>query len=77
MGEINKLSKLKGEEINEAKKILANELTKNTHGEEISEKVYNSALETFEKKVISENLPVKILNSSSFSNGYGLLKYFS
>ena len=28
MGEINKLSKLKGEEINEAKKILANELTK-------------------------------------------------
>ena len=73
MGEINKLSKLKGEEINEAKKILANELTKNTHGEEISEKVYNSALETFEKKVISENLPVKILNSSSFSNGYGLL----
>ena len=52
MGEINKLSKLKGEEINEAKKILANELTKNTHGEEISEKVYNSALETFEKKVI-------------------------
>ena len=66
MGEINKLSKLKGEEINEAKKILANELTKNTHGEEISEKVYNSALETFEKKVISGNLPVKILNSSSF-----------
>ena len=54
MGEINKLSKLKGEEINEAKKILANELTKNTHGEEISEKVYKSALETFEKKVISE-----------------------
>ena len=50
MGEINKLSKLKGEEINEAKKILANELTKNTHGEEISEKVYNSALETFEKE---------------------------
>ena len=73
MGEINKLSKLKGEEINEAKKILANELTKNTHGEEISEKVYKSALETFEKKEISENLPVKTLNSSSFSDGYGLL----
>lgn len=73
MEEINKLSKLKGEEINEAKKILANELTKNTHGEEISEKVYKSALETFEKKEISENLPVKTLNSSSFSDGYGLL----
>ena len=26
-----------------------------------------------QKKVIPENLPVKILNSSSFSNGYGLL----
>ena len=73
MDEINKLSKLKGEEINEAKKILANELTKNTHGKEISKKVYNSALETFEKRVISENLPIRILNSSSFSNGYGLL----
>ena len=73
MEEINKLSKLKGEEINEAKKILANELTKNTHGEEISKKVYNSALETFEKRIISENLPIRILNSNSFSNGYGLL----
>ena len=73
MEEINKLSELKGEEINEAKKILANELTKNTHGEEISKKVYNSALETFEKRIISENLPIRILNSNSFSNGYGLL----
>ena len=73
MEEINKLSKLKGEEINEAKKILANELTKNTHGEKVSEKVYSSALDTFEKGVISENLPVKVLNSSSFPHGYGLL----
>ena len=73
MEEINKLSKLKGEEINEAKKILANELTKNTHGEKVSEKVYSSALDTFEKGVISVNLPVKVLNSSSFPHGYGLL----
>tara|TARA_B100001121_G_scaffold304162_1_gene319258 strand:- start:109 stop:1365 length:1257 start_codon:yes stop_codon:yes gene_type:complete len=73
MVEINKLSKLEGEEINEAKKILANELTKNTHGEEVSKKIYNSALETFEKRLISENLPVKVLNSSNFSQGYGLL----
>ncbi len=73
MVEINKLSKLEGEEINEAKKILANELTKNTHGDEVSKKIYNSALETFEKRIISENLPVKVLNSSNFSQGYGLL----
>ena len=73
MEEINRLSKLKGEEINEAKKILANELTKNTHGKEISKKVYNSALETFEKRVISENLPIRIFNSRSLSNCYVLL----
>ena len=73
MHEINKLSKLEGEEINDAKKILANELTKNTHGKAISEKVYNSALETFEKRVISENLPVKVLNPDDFSHGFGLL----
>ena len=71
--EIDKLSKLEGEEINEAKKILANELTKNTHGKEISEMVYHAALETFERKVISENLPVKILNSEDFSGSFGLL----
>ena len=73
MHEINKLSKLEGEEINDAKKILANELTKNTHGKAISEKVYHSALETFEKRVISENLPVKELNPDDFSHGFGLL----
>jgi len=57
ISEIDKLAALEGAEINEAKKILANEITRMTHGSEISAKIYQSALETFEGKIISQNLP--------------------
>jgi tyrosyl-tRNA synthetase len=57
ISEIDKLAALEGSEINEAKKILANEITRMTHGSETSAKIYQSALETFEGKIISQNLP--------------------
>ncbi len=57
ISEIDKLAALVGSEINEAKKILANEITRMTHGSEISAKIYQSALETFEGKIISQHLP--------------------
>ena len=41
MNEIQKLESLQGSELNEAKKILANEVTKNTHGNDIADLVHN------------------------------------
>ena len=73
LGEIQKLEELQGSELNEAKKILANEVTKNTHGGDIADLVYKSALETYEKKIISENLPLYHLNRREFVDNIGLL----
>jgi len=72
ISEIDKLAALEGSEINEAKKILANEITRMTHGSEISEKIYQSALETFEGRIISQNLP-KHLITLSHDSSIGLL----
>ncbi len=72
MSEIDKLAVLEGSEINEAKKVLANEITRMTHGSEISSKIYQSALETFEGRIISQNLP-KHLITLSYDSSIGLL----
>ncbi len=72
ISEIDKMATLEGSEINEAKKILANEITEMTHGSEISAKIYQSALETFEGRIISQNLP-KHLITLSHDSSIGLL----
>ena len=43
-----------------------------THGSEISEKIYQSALETFEGRIISQNLP-KHLITLGHDSSIGLL----
>ena len=73
MNEIQKLESLQGSELNEAKKILANEVTKNTHGNDIADLVHKSALETFEQKIISEKLPIFELNKKDCIDSIGLL----
>ncbi len=72
ISEIDKLAVLEGSEINEAKKILANEITRMTHGPEISSKIYQSALETFEGRIISQNLPKQLITLTHDSS-IGLL----
>ena len=54
--EIDKLSKLRGSEINEAKKILAYEVTKICRNLNEAKKVEITAKNTFEKKSIDKNL---------------------
>ena len=56
MEEVNRLSNLKDAEINEAKKILAYEVTKLVHGEEAAKAAQKSALEIFTGQS-SENMP--------------------
>ena len=68
MEEVNRLSNLKGEEINEAKKIAAFEITKLIHGEEEAFKAKKAAEEIFENRNSVENMPSYILDKTLFEN---------
>jgi len=57
MPEIAKLAALGGSEINEAKKILANEATALVHGREAAEAAAETARKTFEEGAAAEGLP--------------------
>jgi len=57
MDEIARLEKLQGAEINEAKKVLANEATKLCHGAEKAEKALNTAVKAFEQGAVADDLP--------------------
>jgi tyrosyl-tRNA synthetase len=58
LAEIAKLEKLQGSEINEAKKVLANEATKLAHGVEQAARAHATAEETFKGGGKGEDLPV-------------------
>lgn len=57
MDEIKKLGALKGAEINDAKKILATEMTRLCHGKEEAEKTANAAKNLFEAGIVSADMP--------------------
>ncbi|KPU44549.1 tyrosine--tRNA ligase [Oxobacter pfennigii] len=57
MDEVNKLGALEGQEINEAKKVLAFEVTKLVHGEEEANKAKAAAEALFGGGADSENIP--------------------
>ncbi|WP_406604344.1 tyrosine--tRNA ligase [Bartonella gliris] len=73
MNEILKLSVLQGSEINEAKKILATEITAMLHGRDIAEAAAETARKTFEEKTHGENLPTIEISASELKTGTGLL----
>src|SRR5689334_16074016 len=57
MTEIAKLAALKGAEINEAKKVLATEVTAMLHGRDKAEAAARTAQQTFEQGALSQGLP--------------------
>ncbi|WP_208435841.1 tyrosine--tRNA ligase [Bartonella phoceensis] len=73
MDEIRKLSALRGTEINEAKKILATEITAMLHGRSLADTAAETARKTFEEKTLGENLPTVEINTAEFKKGVGLL----
>ncbi|ACS51321.1 tyrosine--tRNA ligase [Bartonella grahamii] len=73
MDEILKLSVLQGTEINEAKKILATEVTAMLHGRALANAAAETARKTFEEKTLGENLPTVETNASELKKGVGLL----
>jgi tyrosyl-tRNA synthetase len=76
LGEIAKLAALEGQEINEAKKILANEATALLHGKAEAEKAAETARKTFEEGELSQSLPTVEIGRSEFEKGLGVLAAF-
>ncbi|MFM7403886.1 MAG: S4 domain-containing protein, partial [Erythrobacter sp.] len=57
LDEINRLERLEGAEINAAKAVLANEVTRLVRGEEAAARAEATALETFSGSGVGEDLP--------------------
>jgi tyrosyl-tRNA synthetase len=76
LSEIKKLSKLKGEEINEAKIILANEITSLTHGKEKSLKVLDSIQGVMNNELGNNSLPSVNLKKDEVKKGILAYKLF-
>jgi tyrosyl-tRNA synthetase len=71
--EIEKLAKLEGAELNEAKKILATEATALLHGREAADRAEATARATFEQGTIAETLPTFELPRNELEKGWGVL----
>jgi tyrosyl-tRNA synthetase len=76
MREINKLGALKGAEINEAKKALADAATTLLHGADAARTAAETARQTFEEGAIAENLPTVEIPQSELEAGAGVLAAF-
>jgi tyrosyl-tRNA synthetase len=73
LSEISRLAALKGQEINEAKKILATEATALVHGRAAAQQAEETARKTFEEGALAEALPTAEFPRDSLEVGYGVL----
>ena len=73
LDEIEKLSILKGKDINEAKMVLAFECTKILHGNEIALKAQDTAIKTYNKKGLGSELPTINIYTKNFISGYSII----
>ena len=71
--EVAKLEALQGSEINEAKKVLATEVTALLHGREAAEAAAETARQAFEEGASAEGLPTVGIPKEELSAGLGLL----
>ena len=72
--EIAKLEALQGSEINEAKKVLATEVTALLHGREAAEAAAETARQAFEEGATAEGLPTVEVSKQELERGIGILK---
>ena len=73
LDEVARLAALGGSEINEAKKVLATEITAMLHGREAAEKASETARKTFEEGVTAESLPTVEVDGAALEAGIGIL----
>lgn len=69
MAEIEKLARLQGAELNEAKKILANEATRMAHGEKAAKDAAETARRTFEEGMAADTLPTVTVPATELEAG--------
>ena len=76
LDEIGRLAMLKGQDINEAKKVLATEATALVHGREAAARAQETAQKTFVYGALSENLPTVEVPRATLDAGLGVLSAF-
>lgn len=76
MGEIARLEALGGAEINEAKKVLATEVTALLHGRAAAEAAAETARKTFEEGSLAADLPSVAMPRDEFAANLGVLTAF-
>ena len=73
LDEIARLAALKGQEINEAKKVLATEATALVHGRAAADEAAATARTTFEEGALAANLPTVEVPRAELAQGLGVL----
>jgi tyrosyl-tRNA synthetase len=76
LNEVGRLAALQGQEINEAKKILATEATALVHGRDAAIAATETARKTFEEGAISASLPTIDIPQAELAAGIGVLGIF-
>jgi len=77
LDEIARLAALKGQDINEAKKVLATEATALVHGRAAAEEAEKTARQTFEEGTLAASLPTVEIPQADLDKGIGVLTAFS
>ena len=77
LNEVARLSALKAQELNEAKKVLATEATALVHGRAAAEQAADTARRTFEEGAPAENLPTVEIARAELDRGLGVLTAFA
>jgi tyrosyl-tRNA synthetase len=77
LDEIAKLATLKGQETNEAKKVLANEATALVHGRAAAAQAGDTSRKTFEEGAFADALPTVEIPRAELNKGIGVLTAFA
>ena len=77
LDEIAKLAALKGQDVNEAKKVLATEATALVHGRTAADEAAGTARKTFEEGSFAEALPTVEIPRAELDKGFGVLTAFA
>ena len=77
LDEIARLAALQGQEINEAKKVLATEATALVHGRSAADEAGDTARKTFEEGAFAGALPTVEIARSELERGFGVLTAFA
>jgi tyrosyl-tRNA synthetase len=77
LDEIARLSALRGQELNEGKKVLATQATALLHGRAAAEEAAETARRTFEEGALAETLPSVTVERATLAAGIGVLSAFA